>query len=87
MATNRSSMARRQRERKRQQKRREKQLEREERRLQKKEAEPTEIPDDPLKDPTIDWGAAVREGDNIAINAVEEEETEDGEEELEEETA
>ncbi len=78
-------MARRQRERKRQQKRREKQAAREERRIVKKEAEPTEIPDNPMDDPTIDWGAAVREGDNLAVNPVEEEEVE--EEELEEASA
>ena len=59
-------MARRQRERKRMQKRREKQKIREERREAKKEAEKLEIPDDPMEDPTIDWGSAVREGHNLA---------------------
>jgi hypothetical protein len=55
-------MVRRQRERARQQKRREKQAQRAERREQKKMAEQVEIPeDDPLNDPTIDWGSAVHE--------------------------
>jgi sRNA-binding protein len=59
---NQASMVRRQRERARQQKRREKQAQRAERREQKKMAEQVEIPeDDPLNDPTIDWGSAVHE--------------------------
>ena len=57
---NQASMARRQRERKRMQKRREKQALRDERREAKKLAEKIEIPADPMQDPTIDWGAAVR---------------------------
>lgn len=77
---NQASMARRQRERKRMQKRREKQKLREERREAKKEAEKVVIPDDPMDDPTIDWGSAVREGHNLAMMDEEEgteEETED----------
>jgi hypothetical protein len=70
-------MARRQRERKRMQKRREKQKLREERREAKKEADKLEIPDDPMVDPTIDWGSAVREGHNLATADEEEEGTEE----------
>ncbi len=60
---NQASMVRRQRERERQLKRREKQAQRAERREQKKAmaAEPTVEVDDPMNDPSIDWGAAVRE--------------------------
>ena len=65
------------------QKRREKQMLREERRLAKKEAEKVDIPDDPMDDPTIDWGAAVREGHNMAM---EDEETSEEETEEQEET-
>jgi hypothetical protein len=72
-------MARRQRERKRMQKRREKQKLREERREAKKEADKVEIPEDPMDDPTIDWGSAVREGHNLAMM----DEAEEGEEETE----
>jgi hypothetical protein len=55
-------MVRRQRERERQQKRREKQAARAERReLKKATAGPVVDPDDPMNDPTIDWGNAVRE--------------------------
>ena len=61
------------------QKRREKQKLKEERREAKKEVEKLEIPDDPMLDPTIDWGAVVREGHNLATND-EEEVKEDGEE-------
>ena len=68
---NQASMARRQRERQRMQKRREKQKIREERREAKKEADKLEIPEDPKLDPTIDWGMAVREGDNPAMKSVE----------------
>ena len=60
---NQASMVRRQRERERQQKRREKQKLKEQRREEKKarlEAAPP-TPDDPMKDPTIDWDSAVRE--------------------------
>jgi hypothetical protein len=78
---NQASMARRQRERKRMQKRREKQQERDERREAKKEADKIEIPADPMEDPTIDWGAAVREGHNLAMGS---DETEDEAEEPEE---
>ncbi len=67
MATNQASMARRQRERERQQKRREKQLQRLERRAQK--AEKAASDDDPMNDPSIDWGDAVRE---IKIDPTEE---------------
>lgn len=63
---NQASMARRQRERQRMQKRREKQKLREERRLAKLESEKVDIPDDPMMDPTIDWGSVVREGHNMA---------------------
>lgn len=73
---NQASMARRQRERKRMQKRREKQKIREERREAKKESEKLEIPADPMDDPTIDWGSAVREGHNIAMMDMEEAEEE-----------
>jgi hypothetical protein len=79
---NQASMVRRQRERARQQKRREKQAQRAERREQKKMAAHVDIPeDDPLNDPTIDWGAAVREtevvlNDNLEV-VEEEEETEE----------
>ena len=60
---NQASMVRRQRERERQLKRREKQALRAERREQKKvdAAERPAPVDDPMKDPDIDWGAAVRE--------------------------
>lgn len=79
---NQASMARRQRERKRMQKRREKQAERAERREAKKAADKVEIPDDPMDDPTIDWGAVVREGHNMPEEvAATEEETEDAESE------
>lgn len=80
---NQASMARRQRERKRMQKRREKQKIREERREAKKEAEKLEIPNDPMKDPTIDWGNAVREGHNLATNPEAFEEDDDEAEEAE----
>ena len=61
---NQASMVRRQRERERQLKRREKQALRAERRENKKAMAATDRPevgDDPMDDPTIDWGAAVRE--------------------------
>lgn len=58
MAKNPAAFARRQRELERQKKKREKRAERQERREQKKAAE--EI-DDPMQDPTIDWGQSVRE--------------------------
>ena len=78
---NQASMVRRQRERARQQKRREKQAQRAERREQKKMAEQVEIPeDDPLNDPTIDWGSAVHETEvvlNENLEVVEEDETEE----------
>jgi hypothetical protein len=61
MARNQASMVRRQRERARQQKRREKQAKREERRELKKEQDSEAETDDPRKDPTIDWSAAVRQ--------------------------
>jgi hypothetical protein len=62
MARNQASMVRRQRERARQQKRREKQAKRAERRELKKEQDDTEtVTDNPMKDPTIDWSAAVRQ--------------------------
>ena len=63
MGANQASMVRRQRERERQLKRREKQAIKAERREAKKAraAEPTLEVDDPKQDPTIDWGAAVRE--------------------------
>lgn len=70
---NQASMVRRQRERARMQKRREKQAQRAERREQKKMAEQVEIPqDDPMNDPTIDWGSAVHEtevvlNDNLEV--------------------
>ena len=60
---NQASMVRRQRERERQLKRREKQALRAERREQKKAmaGAPAVEVDDPMNDPSIDWGAAVRE--------------------------
>ncbi len=59
---NQASMVRRQRERERQLKRREKQALRAERREAKKVQEGVAINhDDPMNDPSIDWGAAVRE--------------------------
>ena len=80
---NQASMVRRQRERARQQKRREKQAQRAERREQKKMADQVEIPkDDPLNDPTIDWGSAVHETEvvlNENLEVVEEEEEVDSE--------
>ena len=61
MARNQASMVRRQRERIRQQKRREKQAKRMARReMKKEEAEAmagVAKPEDPMDDPTIDWGA------------------------------
>lgn len=63
------------------QKRREKQKLREERREAKKEAEKVVIPKDPMEDPTIDWGSAVREGHNLAM--MDEDEDEGVEEETE----
>ncbi len=60
---NQASMVRRQRERERQLKRREKQAIRAERREQRKVTAADRPPetDDPMNDPSIDWGAAVRE--------------------------
>ncbi len=61
MARNQASMVRRQRERIRQQKRREKQAKVAARRELKKEAAEATVgvaaPEDPMDDPTIDWGA------------------------------
>lgn len=77
---NQASMVRRQRERARQQKRREKQAQRAERREQKKMADQVEIPEnDPLNDPTIDWGSAVHETEVVLNDDLEV--VEDGEEE------
>jgi hypothetical protein len=59
MASNQASMARRQRERARMQQAQEKAAKRQERREQKKGGAPSV--DNPLDDPTIDWGGAVRE--------------------------
>ena len=61
MARNQASAARRQRERKRQQKRREKLAERRARQQQKAENPAVQVEDDPMNDPTVDWGEAVRE--------------------------
>ena len=62
MAANQASMARRQRERARMQKRREKQaLKLERRAAAKARAENAEVVDDPMNDPSIDWGEGVRE--------------------------
>jgi len=60
---NQASMVRRQRERERQLKRREKQALRAEKREQKKAMAADRPPEatDPMEDPSIDWGAAVRE--------------------------
>jgi hypothetical protein len=74
-------MVRRQRERERQLKRREKQAARAERREQKKAMaadRPAEV-DDPMNDPSIDWGSAVRETEielDDDFQVVEEEEEE-----------
>lgn len=59
MASNKASIARRQRERAREQHRRDKAAKRMERREQKGPGGGTV--DDPMNDPTIDWGEAVRE--------------------------
>lgn len=78
MAANQASMARRQRERQRMQRRREKQAQRLERREAKK-GRTLEIDlNDPMNDPTIDWGDAVREVevDDAEVGIVEEEEAE-----------
>ncbi len=84
---NQASMVRRQRERARQQKRREKHARKTERREAKKGVEAIEIPlDDPQNDPTIDWGAAVRETEvvlNDNLEVVEDAPEEEGEEEIE----
>lgn len=78
---NQASMVRRQRERQRQQKRREKQARRAERREMKKAADPVAVTEDPMEDPTIDWGSAVRETEVVlnenfeVIDAEEEEES------------
>lgn len=85
---NQASMVRRQRERARMQKRREKQALRAERREAKKAADTVEIPEDnPMEDPTIDWGSAVRETEVILNENLEvvEEEPEEEEEEASEE--
>jgi hypothetical protein len=71
MASNQASMARRARERASQQQRLEKQARRQQRREQKKNAVSAKV-DDPMNDPTIDWGDAVRE---IRLPVVEEEGT------------
>lgn len=72
MGANQASMVRRQRERERQLKRREKQARRAERREQKKAA--ADVPtsnDDPMKDPSIDWSAAVRETEVVVTEDLE----------------
>ena len=61
MASNQASMARRQRERARMQQAQEKQAKRQERREQKSKEGTTPRADNPMEDPTIDWGGAVRE--------------------------
>lgn len=77
---NQASMVRRQRERERQLKRREKQAVRAERREQKKADAAATTPvvvDDPMNDPSIDWGSAVRETEielDDDLQVVEEEE-------------
>jgi sRNA-binding protein len=60
MGSNQAAMARRARERARKQQQAEKQAKRQERREQKKTG-PAGGADDPMNDPTIDWGDAVRE--------------------------
>ena len=60
MASNQSSAARRMRERDRQRKRREKLMARQARRAEKAE-KTSVVVDDPMDDPSIDWGEAVRE--------------------------
>ena len=60
MARNQASAARRQREGKRQRKRREKLAERLARHQEKSKSPAVRV-DDPMEDPTIDWGEAVRE--------------------------
>ena len=86
MAINQASSARRRREWARQQKRREKLAQRQARRDEKAEnKEDTEAgvmaADDPMNDPSIDWGAAVREteielDDDLQVIEEEEEEQE-----------
>ena len=61
MASNQASSARRQREWARQQKRREKLAARKARREMKAENPAAPQVDDPMNDPTVDWGDAVRE--------------------------
>ncbi len=60
MARNQASAARRQRERSRQRKRREKLAERQARHEEKAKSHTVQA-DDPMNDPTVDWGGAVRE--------------------------
>ena len=64
MASNQASSARRQRELARQRRRREKLAKRQARRQEKAE-NPTAQIDDPMQDPTIDWGEAVRETEEL----------------------
>jgi len=81
---NQASMVRRQRERARQQKRREKHARKTERREAKKAEDAIKIPDNPMEDPTIDWGSAVHETEvvlNDNLEVVEDEPEESGESE------
>lgn len=56
----------------------------------KKAADPIEVTEDPMEDPTIDWGSAVRETEvvlNENFEVVEEEEEEEESDEDQAETA
>ncbi len=75
MGSNQAAMARRARERARKQQQAEKQAKRQERRDQKKTTGPGSA-DDPMNDPTIDWGDAVRE---IVVPVAEDEDGAEGE--------
>lgn len=84
MGANQASMVRRQRERERQLKRREKQAQRAARREAKKARaeDQAAATSDPMDDPTIDWGSAVREtevevvlNDDLEVVEVVDEET------------
>ena len=56
----------------------------------KKAADPVEVTEDPMEDPTIDWGSAVRETEvvlNENFEVVEEDEEEEEAAEVEAESA
>lgn len=76
MGSNQASIARRQRERERKQKQAEKAAQKAERRVQQKNS-PSSQGDDPMNDPTIDWGFAVRETKIEEVEVPEEGEAEE----------